>query len=269
MYTHSTEAGWVSRSHQGIAPFGLERPTEIPAAVAVLSREGAAAFAGGIDMIRRMRAGDSHATLVDLSALPGIDSIRADADSLHIGARATHWRIETDAILAERCPAFRKAWTTIGNVRVRMAGTVGGNVMAREPGYDGRVLLGALGATLSFATADGAVEVPADADDSAWPAGGLLTHVDVPLDAAGAVALDRSLKPVVSVAACVRGGIARIGIGCAYPAPVFRELPVGDLGKLDGLLPEPVSDPVGSAGYRRRMISVLAGRLVRSLADGK
>ncbi|CAN0589406.1 unnamed protein product, partial [Laminaria digitata] len=78
MYTHATEAGWISRTHRAIAPFRLQRPTTPADAVAALAGAESACFiAGGIDLVRRMRSGDTADTLIDLS---GIQVLRAIED---------------------------------------------------------------------------------------------------------------------------------------------------------------------------------------------
>jgi len=269
MYTHATDAGWISRSHRAISPFRLVRPDTPDAAVAALSgEEGATFIAGGIDLVRRMRGGDVWGTLIDILSIDGMRAIEDKGDHISIGALVTHWDIETSDVLAARLPDFRAAWTTIGNVRIRMAGTVGGNILAREAGYDGPVILGVLGAELAFATPGGEVIVPAD-DIAAIPADGLLTAVRIPVAESRRMLFDRSLKPVVSAAVSMDGDSVSVGIGCAFPAPVFQSGagPV-DAGAVSDALPEPTGNPMGGAAYRRRMAGVLAARLYQKLENG-
>jgi carbon-monoxide dehydrogenase medium subunit len=268
MFRHSTDAGWVSRSHRSIARFRLVRPETVADAVAVLAGDNAVAIAGGIDLVRRMRAGDAHDTLVDLSRLSGLRTIADDGDAVRIGALATHWDIETSTLLGDVLPAFRNAWTTIGNVRIRMAGTVGGNLMAGEAGYDGRVLLGAAGATLVFLGSGGEVRVSAASPSAAWPRGALLTGTILPKRSALRIAFDRTLKPVVSVAVAIDGDVATVGAGCAYAEPQFASGPPADVAALAAGFPEPRDNPMGSSAYRRRMIGVLARRLLGRLQGG-
>ena len=268
MFRHSTDSGWVSRSHRSIAPFRLVRPATVDDAASALATDGAVAIAGGIDLVRRMRAGDAHGTLVDISRLAELRSIEVEDDAILIGALATHWGIETSALLGDRLPAFRAAWTTIGNVRIRMAGTVGGNIMAGEAGYDGRVLLGAAGATLIFRGTAGEVRVPAAAPSAGWPRAALLTGVSLPLAPASRIAFDRSLKPVVSVAVALDGGTATVGIGCAYAEPQFASGPATQIAALADGFPDARDNPMGSSAYRRRMIGVLARRLLERLQGG-
>ena len=270
MYTHATDAGWISRSHQAISPFRLARPRSPEEAVGMLSQEPEATIvAGGIDLVRRMRGGDSWGTLVDISLIDDIKGIEDDGTVVRIGALATHWDIETSGLLAVKLPDFRAAWTTIGNVRIRMTGTVGGNLVAQEAGYDGRVVLGVLGAKLIFVTAAGEVRLRADDATTDFPKAGLLTAIEIPLTAGRKISFDRSLKPVVSVAVSVEGERHAIGIGCAFPAPVFQSgIGAIEAETVSAALPEPTGNPMGGAEYRRRMAGVLAARAYRNLTNG-
>lgn len=267
MYTHSTDAGWISRTHRAIHPFRLEKPTTIADALDALSESGkSTVIAGGIDLIRRMRGGDRWDRVVDISGVSDLSGIADTGDSIRIGALTTHWEIETDIVLADRLPAFQAAWKTIGNVRVRMMGTIGGNLMAAEPGYDGRVLLAAAGGRLIFRSAAGEISTAARDDPKDMPTDALLTAVEIPVAGAARIAFDRTLKPVVSVAVGLAGDLATVAVGCAYDRPYCRSGPILDIGDtLSDVLPEPRDNPMGSSTYRRRMIGVLARRLIGSL----
>ena len=270
MYTHSTDAGWISRSHRAISPFRLARPSTLEEAIEVFSDQADATFiAGGIDLVRRMRGGDKWNTVIDISSIDGLGAIEDAGDVVRIGALATHWDVETSEVLAARLPDFQTAWMTIGNVRVRMAGTVGGNILAREASYDGGVILGVLGAELVFASAAGEVCLPADSAWAAFPVGGLLTRVDVPVVPNRKLLFDRSLKPMVSAAVAVEGDRHAVGIGCAFPEPVFRTgTGAVKAEELSADLPEPTGNPMGSSAYRRRMVGVIAARAYRALTGG-
>ena len=267
MNTLSNDAGWISRSHRAISPFQLLRPRSLEEAVEANAREDGATFiGGGIDVVRRMRSGDRWHTLIDISSVSGLDGISDQDDRIRIGACTTHWDIETSPLLAEKLPSFQAAWITIGNVRVRMAGTIGGNIMAGEAGYDGSVILGVLGAELVFMTSQGEVTVAADCTRDSYPAGALLSAIDIPTGGNAELVFDRSLKPVVSVAASVDEDSFRIGIGCAFSRPVFQT----GTGRIESEsvsagLPEPIDNPLGGADYRRRMSGVLAARAYAAL----
>lgn len=217
-----------------------------------------------------MRSGDTADTLIDLSRLPALGAIEDRGDFIRIGALATHWDVETSPLLAGKLPAFQQAWTTIGNVRIRMTGTVGGNLMAAERAYDGPVLLGAIGATLRFLTDAGEVSVAASSDAGDYPARALLTAIDIPVSATARLGFDRSLKPLVSVAVGLNGDVVSVGVGCAYTSPFFWSGRITDSETaLPAALPDPLDNPMGGGAYRRRMIGVLSGRLIGQLQRGE
>jgi carbon-monoxide dehydrogenase medium subunit len=235
-------AGFISRSHRAIAPFALHRPTSIAQAVDVLA-SGAIPHAGGIDLVERMQQGERIAEVADLAAIDALRIIDVADGVLCIGAGVTHARIESDPVIARARPDLAAAWRTVGNVRIRRTGTVGGNLMAFDPNYDAAPILAAAGATLVFQSTEG--EVRSGVVDR--PPSLLLTRIEVPIEGRP-LRFDRSLKPVVSVAVG-----DHVAIGCAYPAVRL----VDDVSEL----PPPIDDAEASADYRRRMIGVLVERL--------
>ncbi|WP_420443590.1 2Fe-2S iron-sulfur cluster-binding protein [Candidatus Poriferisodalis sp.] len=253
--------GLISRSHLGIEPFALYRPGSLADAASMIAA-GAWAHAGGIDVAQRLRNGEAAPALVPLckpgrgspSGLEVLDEISLDQGVLFMGAAVTHARIETDPLVRTVRPDLADAWRTIGNVRIRSTGTLGGNLMAFDSGYDAAPILAAAGAELIFMEPDGSERRCAVADR---PRDRLLVGCEVPL--AGRVVYDRSLKPVASVAV----GDDHIAIGCAYPT--VEVLPDGAANTAAaraalGALPDPTDDVFASAAYRRRVIDVLAGR---------
>lgn len=238
-------AGFISRSHRAIAPFELHRATNLAEAVELVGA-GARPHGGGIDLVERMQGGERIASVVDLNGLTELSSIEVVDDVIRIGAAVTHSRIETDPVIAEHRPDLAVAWRTVGNVRIRRTGTIGGNLMAFDKDYDAAPILAATGASLVFASSGGDVRTDVAGRHSDL----LLTHVEVPVD--GQVRFERSLKPVVTVAVD-----RHIAIGCAYPQVTVVE----SLGELDSLT-DPVEDAEASAGYRRRMIATIVERLV-------
>jgi carbon-monoxide dehydrogenase medium subunit len=267
MYKHSTDAGWISRTHRAIQPFRLQKPETVADTLRVLSQNGGDAgnttiIAGGIDLIRRMREGDRWDTVVDISGLTELRGISDTDNVVRIGALTTHWELENSTILAGRLPQLQSAWKTIGNVRIRMRGSIGGNLMAGEAGYDGWVLLAASGARPVFAGVNGEELVSSALGANDEPAGGLLIAVEIPVAGAKRIGFDRSLKPVVSVAVGLNGDTANVAVGCAYHTPYLWTGPIADINTpFVDALPNPRNDAMGSAAYRRRMIGVLARRL--------
>ncbi|WP_419853596.1 FAD binding domain-containing protein [Candidatus Poriferisodalis sp.] len=261
----ASTSGLISRSHLGIEPFALVRPASLADAAAGVA-DGAWAHAGGIDVAQRLRHGESTESVVPLGGLEALTEISLRDGALFIGAAVTHARIESNALVRSRRPDLAAAWRTIGNVRIRTAGTVGGNLMALDAGYDAAPILAAAGAELIFLEPDGSEQRCSVADRVE---GRLLVGCEVPLE--GRVVYDRSLKPVASVAV----GDRYAAIGCAYSDVKVIELEVGTNGVADleavraGLdaLGEPLDDANASSRYRSRVIAVLMERCVQAHAE--
>ena len=265
-----TAAGLISRSHLGIEPFSLYRAASLSDAASMIA-SGAWAHAGGIDVAQRLRNGEAAPALVPLcrpgrrspDGLDVLDAISLGDGVLFIGAAVTHARIETDPLVRAHRPDLADAWRTIGNVRIRSTGTMGGNLMAFDAGYDAAPILAAAGGELIFVEPDGEQRRCTVADR---PRDRLLMGCEVPLD--GLVVYDRSLKPVASVAV----GDSCVAIGCAYPD--VEVLPAGAANPdavhtAFGKVGEPTGDVFASAEYRHHVIRVLLDRCLRTHASGR
>jgi len=254
-------------SHAAIAPFRLLRPARVEDAAAALA-DGGVCLAGGIDLVPAMRAGRRVDSVVYLGGIAALKSIERSASALGIGAGVTYAQLAGDAAIATALPDLAAVWRGVANVRVRRAATIGGNVMAGNPQYDMLPALMALDAKLVFAGANGRLET-ADAASASWP-GGVLAFVEIPLAPARRFVFERGYKPVISVAACAAGPMARIAIGCAYERPVCRSIALdGEAAALaDAVvrdLPEPLSDWIASGAYRRKLARTLIARQLRAL----
>ncbi|WP_419923115.1 2Fe-2S iron-sulfur cluster-binding protein [Candidatus Poriferisodalis sp.] len=266
---NAAPAGLISRSHLGIEPFSLNRPASLAEAASMIAA-GAWAHAGGIDVAQRLRSGEVAPSLVPLcrpgcgsaDGLALLDEISLGDGVLFIGAAVTHARIESDRLVWTHRPDLADAWRTIGNVRIRSTGTLGGNLMAFDAGYDAAPILAAAGAVLVFVEPDGSERRCTVADR---PRDRLLVGCEVPL--AGRVVYDRSLKPVASVAV----GDNHIAIGCAYPDVEVFPNGAADADAVRaglGELADPTDDVFASTAYRRRVIEVLVGRCLQRHATG-
>ena len=288
LYTRQRERSMLVglRSRKHIPSFDLVRPASVEEACRALAAPGrSVAMAGGLDLIDRLKGGESVERIIHLAGVREFSGIRRDGDTISIGALTTHAQLAHSAMLADVLPDVPAIWRTIANPRVRFVGTLGGNLMSAAPHYDAWPALLALGADALVFDRSGvlaAVELPAlrDRDDI------LLGQVRI-----GAASFqrrllaDRSLYPIVSVyfGASIDDGTvrsARIVAGCAHAHAVMAELqvagaPVASLGSdagelahaVAGALPEPISDGLASGSYRRRMIEILARRLLIKLGS--
>jgi carbon-monoxide dehydrogenase medium subunit len=278
----------IHRSRKLIPPFRLLRPRSAAEAAALQGEApGRIAFmAGGIDLVNRLKFGAAPGTAIDtvvhLGDVPGLRDIVEHADGITIGALVTHQALQESALIRARLPALAQTWDGVANIRVRLKGTVGGNLMARDPLYDFPLAVMAAGARLRFVDPDGAsrlVAASALAGPVALP--GLLTAIELPRPDGLHLVFDRALRPVVSLAVgldradgMIRSG--RVAVGCAHAAPVVVPLPIGGGVGLEAAptvaqlaaaaLPPPVTDSLASGDYRRRMVAVLTRRALQAAA---
>ena len=146
----------VHRSRKRIAPFRLHIPTSAPEALSLLrERPRAWVLAGGIDVVNRMKSGDEPEDVVYIGRIDALRRITQSQDDLHIGATCTHHELATSPIAARAAPALPSVWGSLASPRIRFKGTVGGNLMANEPAYEGPSILSAMGADLRFLTPAG------------------------------------------------------------------------------------------------------------------
>ncbi len=266
------------RSRRHIAPFTAERPTSVGEAVALRAAPGRSAFlAGGVDLIDWLKQGHALDRLIRLDGVPGLADVALGPDGLHIGACTSHAAIANSAVVRDALPDLTALWATVANPRVRYVGTIGGNVMARRSDYDGLPALLALGAVADIATQAGEKRVTLDALSTID--GPLVIGFLIPKPGLCRLFADRSLRPAVVIwlgLTVVDGQVntLRLAVGTAHPAPVCitlpLDLPAASLGteaariaaELVTLLPEPASDGRASAAYRRRMVGVLARRIL-------
>jgi carbon-monoxide dehydrogenase medium subunit len=283
----------VHRSRKLIPDFRLLRPREAAQAAAMQaeSPEDAVYMAGGVDVANFLKRGRRVASVIHLGKIDGLRNISQSRDELVVGAGVTHDELPRSDLVRTWLPDLCGTWAAIGNIRIRLKGTIGGNVMAREPTYDGLVALMAAGAKLRFMAADGAtsvIDAISTTDVRGLPISlpGLLVSIEIPRRTGLRLAFDRSLRPVLSLAVGLEldaGSVkaARVAFGCAFAAPFALALPIGDpvslrdlgtqaadiAGLVGANLPEPLTDAVGSGLYRRRMAEVLLRRLLVSLVE--
>lgn len=217
--------GLVATSQYALPPFVLHRPTTIAEAAAHVAA-GAVPFAGGTDIFAQLREGLTVAALADLSRVAGLAGISLEGDTLRIGPATTHGEGAADALLRSVLPGLAEAWGRIATARVRLSGTIGGNLMAGRARYEGRLLFGTAGALLRFVP-ERTVPVRAFA---ARGGGALLTDILLPDAPRLLFRYERALRPMMTLALCLRrepsGGFSGCaGIATERLAPVFLPLP--------------------------------------------
>ncbi|MDP9252355.1 MAG: FAD binding domain-containing protein [Chloroflexota bacterium] len=276
--------------------FDVHRATSVAEAVSLRQRfgEDAAVYAGGTEILLAMKLGVARwPHLIDVKTIASLGEITATKDTLRIGATATHWTIERDAVVARVLPALARLEANVANVRVRAAGTLAGNLAFAEPHADPPALLIALGARVILEGAKGSRSLPVaelitGMYETAIAADEIIVAIEIPLphpDARIAYVKFQILeRPSVGVAAVatVRDGrfvgAPTMVVGAvdetARPVPTaqFAGADARDARTREALAEvaraavEPVADLAGSVDYKRHLVGVFAQRAFASLA---
>lgn len=221
--------GLVAASQYALPPFVLDRPETIAEAAAHVAA-GALPLAGGTDLFAQLREGLAIARLVDLGRVRGLAGVSREGEAMRIGPATTHAAGASDPLLCAVLPGLADAWSRIATARVRLSGTIGGNLMAGRARYEGRLLFGTAGAVLRFGVGAAAVAVAAERLADAAPPHALLTDILIPAPERLLFRYERALRPMMTLAVCLTrlpgGGFSgRAGIATERLAPVFLSLP--------------------------------------------
>lgn len=277
------------------APFAYVRPKTLAEACSLLAAdEEARVIAGGQTLVPMLAMRLARpTTLVDILRLPELHGIRDEGDAIRIGAVTRQVEAETSAIVASKLPLLARALPWVGHAPTRNRGTVGGSIANADPSAEIPLVALTLGATLHFAEAEDAASDMATDDfflgamTTALPAAACMTHVRFPVwdePRVGAsfheISSRKSDYAFVSVAAQVAlgedGRCTRIALGVGGVGD--RPVRIATIDRVVGRHPsdadvrdavadelstlEPTSDTQASAGYRRRVATLLTQRAV-------
>jgi carbon-monoxide dehydrogenase medium subunit len=250
--------------------------------VAEAAADGATAGAvyaqGCTDLFAQFREGLPCTTLVSLDKVADLREIAFDGSTLTIGAAATHHEGPRHPAVTAALPGLAAGWRQIASHRIRLRATIGGNVMARRTRYEMSLILDSLGAELEFVSPGGSSRLSvADVWDHQVQPGALMTAVIIPDVPGTSFGYERSLRPLLTVAATVRtnsvrtgsarGDFVRVSVGSEMRRHFTVEAPLGtDPADIAAALPDEIGDPVADASYRRHAAGVLLGRLLAARA---
>jgi carbon-monoxide dehydrogenase medium subunit len=283
-------------------PFGLVEPESLSEAVDAITRlDGEARLvAGGTALVPMIRLGlVKPDRLVSLHRLRDLAEIRVDDTALVLGAMATHADIERSRAVRDGWPLLAEAVRRVATPAIRTSGTIGGNLAYAESASDPAPALLCHDAEVRLAGPRGRRTVPIARFfrgfyEAALEPGEIVTAVRIPAPPAGArggyikfTSRSAEDKPLVGVAALIvldasgRCSDARLALGGAAPTPIRARAAESALrgeALTDAVAraaaeaaardAEPLSDLMGSAGYRREMIRVWVRRLLVALRDG-
>lgn len=135
------------------ASFDYLAPKSLDEALSALGARGedAKLIAGGHSLLPLMKLRLANPkVLIDIGRIRNLNEIRAAKDQLVVGALATHFQIESSALLQKNCPLLPQTARTIGDVQVRNRGTIGGSVVHADPAADWPAAMLALGGRLKL-----------------------------------------------------------------------------------------------------------------------
>ncbi len=281
------------------ARFEYHRPTSVAEALQLLQRlPDARLLAGGHSLLPMMKLRlVTPAHLIDLGRIGDLRYIREDGGAVAVGALATHWMVESSALVRQKAPVLAEAAGRIGDVQVRNVGTVGGSLAHADPAADYPAAVLALEAELTAEGSTGSRTIPAaefftGMFTTALRPNEILVQVRVPaLPAQTGGAYLKFAHPasgfaVVGVAAvvtldgsgrCVRARIGITGVGpAAYRARAVEDALAGavldekTVAAAAAVAAEGVDvneDVFASAQYRRHLAQVLTRRAVLAATE--
>jgi N-methylhydantoinase B len=140
------------------------RPVALEDALAIRAERPVLVLAGGTDVYpakaARVGWGDMrHADILDISTVPGLRGIAAEAGAWRIGALTT-WSDVIRAELPAQFDGLKLAAREVGGVQIQNRGTLAGNICTASPAGDGAPNLLALDASIELTSRRGQRIVP-------------------------------------------------------------------------------------------------------------
>jgi CO/xanthine dehydrogenase FAD-binding subunit len=145
------------------APFEYSRAADIDEACAMLAAdENARLIAGGQTLVPMMAMRLARPTrLVDINRIAGLSYIKADGDTIAIGATTRQCDLERSPIVARDIPLMAKAIPWIGHAATRARGTIGGSLVNADPAAEQALIAVTLDAVLNYRENKKTIEIAA------------------------------------------------------------------------------------------------------------
>lgn len=234
-------------------------------------------YSGGTELLLAMRAGLLRPrALVDLKRIPELRKISSADGHFYIGGATTHQDVIDHPTIQESLPALCTVLESVGNPRVRAAGTLGGNLCFAEPKSDVATVLNALEAVVELRSFSGVRVIPVSEFIlgpyfTAREDNELLTAILIPERDGRPFAYSKYQtmeRPTLGVAAAMTSeSRSRLVIGAIGGQPeVFEAEDVGDL-DISAIADEieVIPDLTGSEAYKRHIASVYVKKTLHDL----
>jgi carbon-monoxide dehydrogenase medium subunit len=221
--------------------------------------------------------------VIHLGALPNRTGIKECDDDIVIEAGVTHDALARSAILRRAYPRLAESWARLANNRIRIKGTIAGNLMAGNVSYDFLMVAIAADAQIDFISSrlsHGSVVASRRAE--LGPAD-LITGIRLPGSGCLALVVQLEWKPVVAFALSFRleqdAVVARLAVGAGFASVASSKIDLGhsvldssspetapDLAEaLCASLPPPLTDWHAGCDYRRNLLKVLVRREIEQI----
>lgn len=256
-------------------------------------------IAGGTDIIieleRERRQGID--TLIDITRVPGLNTITTRNNQIHMGALVTHNQVVDSQLIVKNALPLAQACWEVGAPQIRNRATVAGNLITASPANDTITPLWALGASVTLQSTSGERVIPLPEfytgfRETAMRPDEMMREISFnPLaENERGVFLKLGLRRAQAIAVinvCVILGFdgdvitdARIALGSV--APTIIRVPDSEAflrGKTlsDDVIrqsavavshyPRPIDDVRGTAVYRTEMLKMLTARALHQLRD--
>lgn len=276
--------------------FSIERVETLGEAVELLQRhDNSSLYAGGTELLLVMKQGflqPDH--LIDVKGIDELRQVDVGAERVRIGAGVTHHEVARHEGIREVIPELCDIEGRIANIRVRVSGTIGGNLCFAEPHSDIATFSLLLDGQVGLFGPEGRRKVPltefiVGPYETARRMDEVMTHLDLDVpDADNYIGYERfAVHERPSATAGVRlivdeaeGRIrdARVAIGCVGPnphrVPAAEQLLNGcEVNRFDEVLVEAaetvardvlvLEDLTGSEEYKRHLAGLLVERAGR------
>src|SRR5262245_22870125 len=279
--------------------FELLEPRSMEAALqALTNHEDSRPIAGGTALLILINQGLYFPkTLVNLKKIKDASDITYDPqDGLRIGALASIYDLETSPVVREYYPLLANACHVVANIRIRNMATIGGNLAHADYQSDPPAALVALDGRVELSSQKGVRELSLEkflvgSYETKLEPAELITALLVPPPPQGTrgtylkfTTRSSEDRPCAGIAAIgqMKNGICenvRLVVGAVSSTPI-RTRKAEELARGEKLTPElmremareaakvvePVEDLRGGAGYKRRLVEVLARRALDVLA---
>jgi carbon-monoxide dehydrogenase medium subunit len=278
-------------------------PAQLNEALRLLNehQEQARIVAGGTDLVIELeRKVRRVPMLIDITRIPGLDSITLDQDGrTHLGPLVTHNHVVASALLSEKAFPLAQACWEVGSPQIRNRGTVAGNLITASPANDTITSLIALDAKITLASAQGRRTIALEkffkgVRKTDLQSNEILIDIAFPAMQSGErgcflkLGLRRAQAISVANVAVILGfdGVsvkkARIALGSVAPTIVraieaeafligktLDESVIEKTAELATKAVRVIDDVRGSARYRKDIVQRFTARALRSLRDGQ